>query len=189
MSNAAVVLAAAFVVTVIVVMMMRAWTRARWYRADLLPDALTGSTLFASERAYRIRRPIPLSGIVDQVFRSGNRLTVTDTKRRPVAKAYYSDRVQLSLYRLLLERGANPWWRFWVTYTVDPVGWVRNVTPKGVVYVPVELLPVEQMVALHERYWSTRQGKRGPAPAASAGLCHKCLYRPECRHVRPQEEG
>lgn len=160
------------------------WNARRWKSVEPLPDELCQATLFVSEKEYRIRRPIALVGRVDQVYRIGRRLFVTDTKRRDKARAYEGDRVQLSLYRLLIERALNPWWRRWIyPYTIDQRAWLRCVTPKGVTYVEVATRPESELVALYKRYRTVQRHEQLPRPSTSPVLCVSCNYRTDCVHI------
>jgi len=181
--NPIVIMAVVLLATLLSVLLIGAVSRKRWYVDETLPPALASARLYASEQDMRIRKPFLLVGRPDQIFRIGKRLILTDTKRRTVARAYYSDRVQLSLYRLLLERAANPWWWFLRgRLQVDPVGWLRCITTNGIKYVPVKLLEETVLVDLNARYQASQRDERYPSPAPDPGLCRGCQYQAECPH-------
>lgn len=179
---ALVVVSAAIVVALVATQHFR--NASRWQASEPLPEDLRRAKLFVSEKDYSIRRPFPLVGRPDQVYRVGRRLIVTDTKRRGVARVFQGDRIQLSLYRLLLERSVNPWWRRWILpYTVEHQSWLRCMTPEGVTYVRVDTIPDSELIELYERYRAVQCRETPPRPTTSTALCRGCNYRDECSYV------
>src|SRR3989344_4550472 len=124
----------------------RKW-RARWEQKENLPTELRGAGLWASEKTFHCRRPISLTGRVDQVYRvNRNMLIPVDTKKRARAAVYESDRLQLSQYALLIRR--RPWG--WLSgLKMANHGYVRLVTHEGVHYRKVDLMSEKEVVVAY----------------------------------------
>ncbi len=158
----------------------RTGRRAEWLRREGMPEELRTARLVASERYYRCQKPVALSGTPDQVYHlPEGALVVVDTKRRPRAQVYDADIAQLSIYRVLL--AAQKAFR---GQPLAAYGYVRLVTPEGVVYRRVELWDTARVVALHRRYWALRDKRDTPTGAETAGLCRQCGHRERCGLAR-----
>jgi len=167
-------------------LLIRTSLRARqsWLLGENLPPPLRGARLFASERNFVIHRPFELYGRPDQVYRrTGRELVIVDTKKRAWARVTWRDRVQLSLYKLLLERALNPWYAVWRRpYSVSSHAYLRCVTDKGVVYKELELLSEYHIQTLYLRYRKVQTGGSKPLPATESPSCRNCHYQEECPH-------
>lgn len=158
----------------------RASRKRIWVAEENMPYELTGASLYASEREYRTRTPVPLRGVVDQVYcTAGDYLVPVETKRRTHARVYPSDSLQLSAQALLLRRR-----RFWwlSRAKVADHGYVRLVTDRGISYQRVELSAKATIIDAYRRYCDVRTGQVEPHAATSLGLCRKCAYRTHCPH-------
>lgn len=186
----AVIWAALFAAVGVAMVAIQRRSHARWAQSENLPPVLAAATIFASERDFRIRKPFRLGGRPDQVFRQRRKLYLVDTKSRARPEVYHGDRVQLSAYRVLLDRSLNTWWRrlLGLCFEVDGA-WVRCVTPQLTQYLPVPFIAEEEIVALHHRYRSVQEKMCSPSPAASAALCRTCHYQTECPHPRVRISG
>ncbi|MHB8699246.1 MAG: PD-(D/E)XK nuclease family protein [Sulfuricaulis sp.] len=157
--------------------MRRGW-RASWEKKENLPTELRGSRLWASEKSFHIRRPIPLTGRVDQVYRiNRNTLVVIDTKSRSKAVVYESDRAQISEYAMMIRH--RPWG--WLSgLQVAKHGYVRLVTHEGVYYRKIDLLSEKELIGLYRRYLDVMSGRRPPEFAENERLCFGCPQRGKC---------
>ncbi len=165
--------------------LIRRYQRARWESKENLPDELRGAKLWASEKSFQCRRPVPLIGRVDQVFRvKKNHLIPVDTKHRNKASVYESDRLQLSQYAVLIKR--RPWG--WLSgMKVEQHGYLRIVTHEGVIYRRVELMPEKDVISAYHRYLDILSGKARPDFAENERLCYRCEQREKC--PRTQENN
>lgn len=156
-------------------------SRQRFRLTPGLPEELRDAVLFASEKEYVSYKPIPLRGRVDQVYQTVNGdLVIQDSKRRGLVRIYTSDRLQLSLYRDLIKN--RPWsWLLNKKFTHH--GYIRLITPSGVVYHRVDLLTTDSVQQTYQRYQEVMDGRVEPAPAAHRGLCRQCAYTVECPHM------
>lgn len=129
----------------------------RWWERENMPRELRGATLFLNEQEISATEPVALHGRVDQVFKTRNDVLVpVDTKTRRSTCIFKSDIIQLSVYRVILER------KFGHQYKVSKRGYVRVVIESGdeevVRYMPVELMPERKVVGLWHRYSALKQG-------------------------------
>lgn len=95
-----------------------------WTSGENMPRELMLASFVMSERSIETDYPIPLHGTPDQVFRTQAGIVVPiDTKTRSIVAVYYSDRLQLSVYAIILS------YRY--RLTVGQHGYVRVVLPNG----------------------------------------------------------
>jgi len=141
-----------------------------------LPQILQNAKIFANEEIFSMTVPINLSGKPDQVWESERGpLVIVDTKNRTSSNIFESDRVQLSLYAFLLSqsfRGRHK--------DIYGTAYVRLPGSFGSRYVPVKLIPPEELIAKHARYWSLKDGRAAPKTNGAGGLCHHCGHRKKC---------
>ena len=144
-----------------------------------LPTELRSASVVLSERDLSTTMPVPLHGRCDQVFDNGRFLYVVDTKRRKKPAVYLRDVIQLSVYRVILERESQRL----IGYhrSVSPTGYVR-VTGYGTTsYLQVKLLTTTQVVALWNRYWELKTRKAAANPrVAVVQVCSACDQAPRC---------
>lgn len=129
--------------------------RHRWHRAEAMPGELRTAELVLSECPIWTYTPLPLQGVPDQVYEALNGdLILVDTKNRRVPRVYFSDIVQLSVYRLILRhtRFAPVAGR-----SVRGYAYVRCQWGRAVQYLPAQLLADEQVLAFALRYLEARR--------------------------------
>lgn len=129
----------------------------RWWDKENMPRELRGATLFLNEQDISTTEPVAMHGRVDQVFKTRKAVLVpVDTKTRSSTCIFKSDIIQLSVYRVLLER------KYGSQYKVSKKGYVRVVIESGdeecVRYMPVELMPERKVVGLWHRYTALKTG-------------------------------
>lgn len=181
MTSALIILAAAATLLALAAYWASRRARRAWQGAEALPAELAGARLWASEKLLRCRWPVNLRGRIDQAWRTrDNRIVAVETKHRRTPRVYASDRLQLSLCAFLLRR--RPW-RWWSRERVATHGYVRLVTPAGVVYHQVQLLPDEDVVAACDRYLEITRHPQTAHAAAKPALCRPCAYRTDCRYA------
>lgn len=125
---------------------------------------------FSREKVYSINRPFPLSGIPDLVRQQdGGELAIHDLKTRARAVWFESDKIQLSLYKLLVERATGR--------QVSSTGYIRARLPgRQDKLLPVPLYDEKALVALYDRYIDLLEGRRLPSHAKSKALCELCGF-------------
>lgn len=154
--------------------------RARQQRSDASWPADL-KRLVMSEQPLGIDHPLPLCGTPDEVyFNRDHRLVAVETKTRDYARVYLSDRIQLSVYAVLLRYARHRMLPLGPGRAVAGYGYVRIVTPHGVKWRAVELLTLAQVRGLVRRQLSLEQGREAPRGARHAGLCRSCVYRLIC---------
>lgn len=126
-------------------------------------------TPYMLEHFFKITQPVPLCGKPDVVWltRQGT-LIVGDYKSRPQHKVYDSDRIQLSVYRLLLEKSQQ-----------KPVADYGYIHFKGA-SVKVKLLSEREVIALYHRYLRVVAGEVKSEKTASKNFCKHCSHQPIC---------
>lgn len=144
--------------------------RTRWLNGERMPRELRTSTLFMSEIDLRISEPRPLHGRVDQVFLTeAKELLLIDTKTRSEFRVYDSDVIQLSAYRLMLDR------LYGSKYKIPCRAYVRVVVCNNgkeyVQYIPTTLLTEPKVVTLFDRYTLLKLGKV-PGRCKCGGALH-----------------
>lgn len=124
------------------------------YPAGSLGDALATAVLLLNETNIHTSVPVPLHGRVDQVFKLANgNLLILDTKVRDREKVYLSDRVQLTVYAIILTH---------MGYSVSSEGIIRIVGRHSTAYKVIPLLPERSIVELYHRYIGIIQRKTIP---------------------------
>lgn len=124
------------------------------------------------EKPFSIRFPFPLRGTPDLVRREADgTLTIHDLKIRPTPRAFPSDVLQLSLYRLLVARATGR--------KVNPVGYVRSRSggPETEKLIPVALLEEDELVRIRHRYDAIESGRAVPSLCPSAAYCRQCGFK------------
>lgn len=125
---------------------------------------------FSRETPYAINAPFPLSGIPDLVRQERwGELVIHDLKTRARAVWFESDKIQLSLYRLLVERATGR--------RVRPVGYIRVRAPgKADQELAVPLYGEAELIALYDRYIALLSGQEQARWAKSSALCSLCGF-------------
>lgn len=144
-----------------------------------LPAELRSASVVMSERDLSTTMPVPLHGRCDQIFDNGRYLFVVDTKRRKKAAVYLRDVIQLSVYRVILERESQTLLGY--RRPVSPVGYIRVTGYGTTTYLPVKLLATTQVVALWNRYWELKSRRGAASPrVAVLQVCAACDQAPRC---------
>ncbi len=121
------------------------------------------------EHFLKITDPVPLCGKADVIWITKQGiLIIGDYKSRNFHQAYESEVIQLSVYRLLLEK-SQP----------KPVADYGYIHFKGKT-VKVKLLSEQAVIALYRRYWNVIDGKVNPCKAAGKRYCQYCSHLSEC---------
>lgn len=141
-----------------------------------LPQILQNAKIYANEEIFSMRVPINLSGKPDQVWESERGpLVIVDTKNRTSNMVFESDRVQLSLYAFLISQSLRGRHK-----DIYGTAYIRLPGTFGSRYAPVKLIPPEELIAKHARYWSIADGHLAPQTNGAGGLCHHCGHRKKC---------
>lgn len=144
----------------VVVVILYWWLRSR-RKPKLSPYML--------ERFLKITNPVPLCGKPDVVWeaRDGT-LIVGDYKSRDNQKVYESEVIQLSVYKLLVEKTQNR--------RVADYGFIhfKNRSMKK-----VYLMTEAEIIALYYRYWNVIAGEV-EACAANTNYCRYCSHKRKC---------
>ena len=137
-----------------------------WFRQKRKPKL----SPYMLERFLKITGPVPLCGKPDVVWESSDgTLIVGDYKSRENQKVYESERIQLSVYKLLVERTQN-----------KPVAEYGFIHFKDKKMVRVFLMKEKEIVELYHRYWKVIEGDLEACAASSKNYCQYCSHRLEC---------
>lgn len=125
--------------------------------------------VFSREKTYSIRKPFALIGAPDLVLqKKGGLLEIQDLKTRTSARVFESDKIQLSLYRLLVERATGR--------KVSDEGFIRIRGAGGERMMAVRLMGTEELERLHQRYWDVLEGNCPARHAPAKKLCESCGF-------------
>lgn len=126
-------------------------------------------TPYMLEYFLKITDPVPLCGKPDVVWmnRKGI-LIVGDYKSRCHHKVYDSDVIQLSVYRLLVEKTQQ-----------KPVASFGYIHFKGA-SMKVKLLSEREIIDLYHRYWKVIEGQVEPNQAGNNSYCQNCSHQSIC---------
>jgi CRISPR/Cas system-associated exonuclease Cas4 (RecB family) len=145
----------------VIVIAFYLWRRSR-RRPKLSPYML--------ERFLKITNPVPLCGKPDVVWEAHDGiLIVGDYKSRKNHKVYQSEVIQLSVYKLLVEKTQN-----------RPVADYGFIHFKNRHMVKVNLMKEKEIIALHHRYWSIKDGRIKPCMAETPNYCRYCSHNEKC---------
>jgi hypothetical protein len=135
----------------LVASLQEAAKRQLWLDFERMPKELEAGSLVMAEELISTLTPVPLCGRPDAVYlNDAGRLIPVETKVRPHAVVRLRDIVQLSAYRLMLERGG---WGDRFNTTVAPYGYVRLVVHGRPRYCRVPLFDQVLIVMLWAAYW------------------------------------
>lgn len=158
-------------------------TKAMSWLSDL-PDPLRRAAVVLSEADISTDAPVPLHGRVDQVLlNQATRMAyLVDTKVRRTSRVFPKDIIQMSVYRVILERQSQVYLR--MKARVSPIAYVRIPVPNSnrSRYIAVELLGADVVFKLAMRYRELRQYGMAARPTfcASPAFCHGCEVRQVC---------
>lgn len=149
-----------------------------WARASerhWLPRELHAAELALAEKTFRVWGPVALIARVDRGYRLDTEMRLVEFKTRKHAVVHPSDVIELSVQRLVVEKGTAE--------RVGDVGYVVAHDPlsKRKAVLRVHLLPRADVIALARRREAILNGRVVPRYARSRGLCSDCAYRLECK--------
>ena len=122
------------------------------------------------EQFLKITNPIPLCGKLDVVWESRDgTLIVGDYKSRENQQVCKSEVIQLSVYKLLVERTQNR--------SVADYGFIhfKNRNMKKVL-----LMKEKEIIDLYHRYWNVIGGEVVACTANNKNYCKYCSHKHEC---------
>ncbi|MDU2065403.1 MAG: PD-(D/E)XK nuclease family protein [Sporomusaceae bacterium] len=126
--------------------------------------------LYRTEWYMEIVDPVPLCGAPDVVWRSRNKLIVGDYKSRSSCKVYPSDKIQLSVYRLLLKKNQK--------MPVADYGFIHFANGRKET---IKLYSEKEILQLVKRYSAIRAGKIKPEKKCDAFYCRYCSHQGRCK--------
>lgn len=151
-----------------------------------LPRELRSAELVSSEVKIVAFAPARIAGVPDREYktRDGHHIPL-EFKRRSKPRAYLSDVIQLSTYRMIRAANASKVADHGYVVVIDPT--TREKTP-----IRVALLQNEVMMRLLDRYLGIKRGQINPTRTPHKSLCRQCEYKPECealttRSMQPQK--
>lgn len=173
----------------VIVWIARRQARARRADSGDHPPGRGFQDLVMSEQDLFTDRPAPLAGRPDEVYLGPRgELIPVETKTRGRGVVYLSDRIQLSVYAVLLRHAKHrrlPGKPGRQGRPVASYGYVRLViTQQYTQWKRVELLSESDVVRLAERRRALEQGKVRPHPANNPTSCRRCSYRAGCPQRR-----
>lgn len=123
--------------------------------------------------------PVPLNGVPDELYQlRGNGLLVpVDTKPMgPRDRVWLSEKIQLSAYKVILERGSGA--------RVADYGYIRRADNAGnAFFVRTDLFTESEVVEFYLRYELLAAGDRYAAmPADNLAFCRNCAHAAQCPH-------
>ncbi len=146
-----------------------------WAERASRPDALRNAELVHVEGLFRVSEPVSLTARIDRAYRLPSRVIVlVEFKTRWINRPFWSDVVQLSAQRLVMEGQAQ---------AVAPYGYVVVKRPsRASPYIAhrVELMSGADVVALVHRREDILAGRVRPRHAAHPATCRVCAFRSEC---------
>ena len=150
--------------------------RRQFILRERMPQELQEARLIASEHFITTDEPRKMHGALDQLYRlKTNACVLSDTKTRPQPRVYRKDIVQLSVYRVILQRKG---------YQMADHAYVRIVTPEGISYKPVSLLSEEETVQEYDRTKQVLNREVKPLIAEHKGMCGSCAQQINCDEWR-----
>ncbi|GMA99328.1 PD-(D/E)XK nuclease family protein [Pelosinus sp. IPA-1] len=122
------------------------------------------------ERFLKITDPIPLCGKPDVVWKTRNGiLIVGDYKSRENQQVYESEVIQLSVYKLLIEKTQN-----------IPVADYGFIHFKNKYMKKVHLMKETEIIALYHSYWDVVNGEVEACVASNENYCQYCSHKHKC---------
>lgn len=145
-------------------------------RASRHPQALRNAKLIYVERLFRVSAPVSLVARIDRAYRlPSGKIVLVEFKTRWINRPFWSDVVQLSAQRLVMEGQAQA--------AVARYGYVVVKRPiRAAPYTAhrVELMSGADVVALVHRREGILAGRVRPRHAAHPDTCRACAFRSEC---------
>lgn len=153
---------------------LRKENRRKWILAENMPQELRTAKLVASEKYFSTARPRKMHGTLDQLYRlmKSDEHVLLDSKTRVRWVVYKKDIVQLSVYRLILQRNG---------FKVADYAYSRIVTPHGVKYMASKLLSEQETIAEYDNAKLVVTGQKEPKVAENKRMCKGCAQQPNCK--------
>tara|TARA_R110001606_G_C15404703_1_gene654220 strand:+ start:13242 stop:13787 length:546 start_codon:yes stop_codon:yes gene_type:complete len=152
---------------------VRKENRRKWLLVENMPEELRNAKLVASEKYFSVAHPRKMHGTLDQLYRLTNKHhALVDSKTRSRHTVYKKDIVQLSVYKVILERNG---------FKMADYAYFRVVTPKGIKYIKELLLTEEETVAEYDNAKNVLTGKKEPLTAENKRMCKGCSQQPNCK--------
>jgi len=127
-------------------------------------------TPYMLENFLKITDPVALCGKPDVVWKTHDgTLIVGDYKSRENQQVYQSEVIQLSVYKLLVEKTQN-----------RPVADYGFIHFKNRHMVKVQLMNEKEIIELHQRYWNVKDGRIKPCMTGTKNYCRYCSHNDEC---------
>ncbi len=127
-------------------------------------------SIYLIDHYMRINDPVPICGTPDVVWINKNgALIVGDYKSRSSGQVQESDIIQLSVYKLLLERTQH-----------RPVGQYGYIHFKSGRRVRVNLLDQRKIIALYNNYQKIVNCDSKARRTDKSGYCRHCRYWEQC---------
>jgi hypothetical protein len=166
-------LAVAVVLFVCLRLVRRFVARARDARS--LPKELRRATLQFAERTFEVWRPLKLTARVDRAYSMAGKIHLLEFKTRAFNRVYRSDRIELSVQRLAVEKCTGE--------MVSATGYVVIQAPLGRQRTvrTVRLLEQDAVLSLMRRREAILDGRILPQYAKTDALCRECGFRHACR--------
>ena len=151
------------------------------------PAALRDAELIHIEKTFRTTSPVPIAAKLDRACRLPSGLLVlVELKTRWNGGPNFSDVIQLPAQRVALSAATGQ------TVAAEVFVLIARPAQRWPVAHRVELLSVDQVVALVRRREAILADRIAPRYAAEAGHCRRCAFKFECEggeRARPSSDG
>jgi CRISPR/Cas system-associated exonuclease Cas4 (RecB family) len=112
-----------------------------------------------------------LVAIPDLILENDKVLFVGEVKSRSIARYYYSDVIQMSVAKTILEDKGN---------VVSSVGFLKVSTPSEAMWLKVNLIDRASVLALRQKYFNLKSGVEAGQKCNVRKICERCEYRDVC---------
>lgn len=150
--------------------------QARGVERRLRPAALRDAELIHIEAAFRTTSPVPIAAKLDRAYRlPSGLLLLVELKTRWNGAPNFSDVIQLSAQRVALSAATGQ--------TVAAEAFVLIARPgarQSPIAHRVDLLSVDQVVALVRRREAILADRISPQYTEEVGHCQSCAFRSQC---------
>ena len=149
------------------------------------PAALRDAELIHIEKTFRTTSPVPIAAKLDRAYRlPSGVLVLVELKTRWTDKPSFSDVIQLSAQRVALSAATGQ--------TVSAEAFVLIARPgarQSPIAHRVDLLSVDQVVALVRRREAILADRITPRYTAGVGHCRGCAFRSQCDGAGRQQRS
>jgi len=151
------------------------------------PAALRDAELIHIEKTFRTTSPVPIAAKLDHAYRlPSGPLVLAELKTRWNGRSNFSDVIQLSAQRVALSVATGQ------TVAAEAFVLIARPGQRWPVAHRVDLLSVDQVVALVRRREAILADRISPRYAAETGHCRRCAFKFECEggeRSRPSSDG